>query len=65
MKVSNVIIITTSVLLIVYLTTRFLFVTDIIYDIMCDAKNPATSETTYSGLASIGAINKNLSLIHI
>ena len=60
MKVSNVIIITTSVLLIVYLTTRFLFVTDIIYDIMCDAKNPATSETTYSGLASIGAINKNI-----
>ena len=37
MKVSNIIIITILVLLVIYLLTRFFFITDIIYDIMCNA----------------------------
>lgn len=60
MKVSNIIIITTLVLLIVYLSTRFLFVTDIIYDIMCDAKVPANSDSASTLTGSLLAVNKIL-----
>ncbi|AET73094.1 hypothetical protein PGAG_00205 [Phaeocystis globosa virus 12T] len=60
MKVSNIIIITTLVLLIVYLSTRFLFVTDIIYDIMCDAKVPANSDSASTLTGSLLAVNKNI-----
>jgi len=43
MKVSNIIMITLLILLIVFFATRFLFITDIIYDIMCNAKIQAES----------------------
>ena len=60
MKVSNIIIITTLVLLIIYLCTRFLFVTDIIYDIMCDASVPANSDSASTLTGSLLAVNKNI-----
>jgi hypothetical protein len=60
MKVSNIIIITILILIILWVSSQFLFITDIIYDIMCDAKIQATSGATPSGLGSIVVTDKNV-----
>jgi hypothetical protein len=60
MKVSNIIIITILILLILWLSTRFLFITDIIYDIMCDAKLQANSQATDGKYDSLFTTNKNV-----
>lgn len=60
MKVSNIILITILLLIILWVSSRFLFITDIIYDIMCEAKIEATSGATPSGLGSLVVTNKNI-----
>ena len=60
MKVSNIIIITILVLIVVYLTTKFLFVTDIIYDILCDASIEAGTDQASDTLKSYFVTNKNV-----
>lgn len=50
MKVSNIIIITVLVLIVVFLISRIFFTSDIIYDMMCNANNIANSENNESSL---------------
>jgi hypothetical protein len=60
MKVSNIIIITMLILIILWVITKFLFITDIIYDIMCEAKIQATSGVIPTGFGSVLVTNKNI-----
>tara|TARA_X000000368_G_scaffold411262_1_gene395890 strand:- start:4262 stop:5137 length:876 start_codon:yes stop_codon:yes gene_type:complete len=60
MKVSNIIIITILVLIVVYLITKFLFVTDIIYDILCDASIEAGTNDASGTIESYFVTNKNV-----
>ena len=60
MKVSNIIIITILVLIVVFLIGKIFFVTDIIYDIMCDANLLANSQETDSSIQSFFVTNKNV-----
>ena len=60
MQVSNIIIITILVLIVVWLLSRFFFTTDIIYDIMCDANLLANTQATNSQTSSFFTTNKNI-----
>lgn len=60
MQVSNIIIITILVLIVIFLITRFFFVTDIIYDIMCDANLLANTQEPDSTIQSFFVTNKNI-----
>ena len=60
MQVSNIIIITILVLIVVWLLSRFFFTTDIIYDIMCDANLLANTEEPNSQTSSFFTTNKNI-----
>ena len=60
MKVSNIIIITILVLIVVFLIAKIFFVTDIIYDIMCDANLLANTQETDSSIQSFFVTNKNV-----
>lgn len=59
MKVINLVLIILLVLLIIFLLSRFFFVTDIIYDMLCDADKPGGTTTT-GNLARYFSGNKNI-----
>lgn len=60
MQVSNIIIITILVLIVVFLISRLFFNTDIIYDIMCDASLLANTVDPDSTVQSFFVTNKNV-----
>ena len=60
MKVSNIIIITILVLIVIFLIAKLFFVTDIIYDIMCDANLLANTVDPDSSIQSFFVTNKNV-----
>jgi len=60
MKVSNIIIGTLLVLIVIFLLTRMFFRTDIIYDIMCDANLLANTQEADSTIQSFFVTNKNI-----
>ena len=60
MNVSNIIIITVLVLIVILLISRIFFKTDIIYDIMCDANLLANTQDPDSTVQSFFATNKNI-----
>ena len=60
MNISNIIIITVLVLIVLFLLARFFFTTDIIYDVMLDAKEAANSVSDTSSTPSFLVSNKNV-----
>tara|TARA_B100001175_G_scaffold316342_1_gene330015 strand:- start:7735 stop:8601 length:867 start_codon:yes stop_codon:yes gene_type:complete len=60
MNISNIIIITVLVLIVLFLLTRFFFVTDIIYDLMLDANLLADTQEPDSIVSSYLFSNKNI-----
>ena len=60
MNVSNIIIITILVLIVIFLISRIFFRTDIIYDIMCDANVLANTQEPDSTVQSFFVTNKNI-----
>ena len=60
MKVINLVLIILLVLLIIFLLSRFFFVTDIIYDMLCDANEAPSSTTSAGDLARYFTGNKNI-----
>ena len=60
MKVINLVLIILLVLLIIFLLSRFFFVTDIIYDMLCDANEAPSSTTSTGDLARYFTGNKNI-----
>ena len=60
MNISNIIIITVLVLIVLFLLARFFFTTDIIYDVMLDAKEAANSHSGDSLTPSFLVSNKNV-----
>lgn len=60
MKVINLVLIILLVLLIIFLLSRFFFVSDIIFDMLCDADKTPSSTTTTGNLARYFSGNKNI-----
>jgi hypothetical protein len=60
MNVSNIIILTILVLIVLFILAKIFFQTDIIYDIMCDAKLKADTEEPSSSVQSFFTTNKNI-----
>lgn len=60
MKVINLVLIILLVLLIIFLLSRFFFVSDIIFDMLCDADETPSGTTTTSNLARYFSGNKNI-----
>ncbi len=60
MKVSNIIIITVLVLIVIFLISKIFFTTDIIYDIMCDANLLANTQEPDSSVQSFFVTNQNI-----
>jgi len=60
MKVSNIIITTILVLIVIFIITKVFFTTDIIYDIMCDANLLANTQEKDSTIQSYFTTKRNL-----
>tara|TARA_B100001769_G_scaffold275319_1_gene277241 strand:- start:5003 stop:5899 length:897 start_codon:yes stop_codon:yes gene_type:complete len=60
MKVINLVLIILLVLLIIFLLSRYLFITDIIYDILCNADEQANTTANVNDLSKYFSGNKNI-----
>jgi hypothetical protein len=60
MNISNIIIITILILVLIWVLNRFFFRTDVVYDMMCDANELAGTEDPDAVLNSYFVTNKNI-----